>query len=165
MVKGISKQVIVVHSPEPKLFEQAIFILKEDAQGLADPAFYEDHPGEPFEARLTVKVTMPYVSAIEIQKQKADGSGYEPCLSGEELSLTKEQLRSYAFRAVVRTHDQATGENANYDVSEGQGLSAASEGLFDDVEWRVLGEDGEPVGPDVAFVTGVGVFVIAGDLQ
>lgn len=31
MVKGISRQVIVVHSPEPKLFEQAIFILKDDA--------------------------------------------------------------------------------------------------------------------------------------
>ena len=33
MVKGITKQVIVVHSPDPKLFEQAIFILKEDAVG------------------------------------------------------------------------------------------------------------------------------------
>ncbi len=33
MVKGISRQVIVVHAPEPKLFEQAIFILKEDAVG------------------------------------------------------------------------------------------------------------------------------------
>ena len=33
MVKGITKQVIVVHSPEPKLFEQAIFILREDAMG------------------------------------------------------------------------------------------------------------------------------------
>ena len=32
MVKGISRQVIVVHSPDPKLFEQAIFILKEDAK-------------------------------------------------------------------------------------------------------------------------------------
>ena len=31
MVKGISKQVIVVQSPDPKLFEQAIFILKEGA--------------------------------------------------------------------------------------------------------------------------------------
>lgn len=31
MVKGISRQVIVVHGPEPKLFEQAIFILKDDA--------------------------------------------------------------------------------------------------------------------------------------
>lgn len=31
MVKGISKQVIVVQSPDPQLFEQAIFILNEDA--------------------------------------------------------------------------------------------------------------------------------------
>lgn len=41
MVKGISKQVIVVHSPEQKLFEQAIFILKEDAlqhEGITDDA-------------------------------------------------------------------------------------------------------------------------------
>ncbi len=36
MVKGVSKQVIVVHSPDPKLFEQAIFILKEDASGITD---------------------------------------------------------------------------------------------------------------------------------
>ena len=33
MVKGVSRQVIVVQSPEPKLFEQAIFILKDDALG------------------------------------------------------------------------------------------------------------------------------------
>lgn len=33
MVKGTSRQVIVVQGPEPKLFEQAIFILKEDALG------------------------------------------------------------------------------------------------------------------------------------
>lgn len=38
MVKGISRQVIVVHSPDPKLFEQAIFILKDEAvaQGVTD---------------------------------------------------------------------------------------------------------------------------------
>ena len=33
MVKGISKQVIVVHSPDKELFEQAIFILKDEAVG------------------------------------------------------------------------------------------------------------------------------------
>ena len=33
MVKGISRQVIVVQSPEPKLFDQAIFILNENAVG------------------------------------------------------------------------------------------------------------------------------------
>ena len=35
MVKGVSRQVIVVHAPDPKLFEQAIFILKDDAVGQA----------------------------------------------------------------------------------------------------------------------------------
>ena len=33
MVKGISRQVIVVHAPDQKLFDQAIFILKDDAVG------------------------------------------------------------------------------------------------------------------------------------
>lgn len=37
MVKGVSRQVIVVHAPEPKLFEQAIFILKDDVgEGITD---------------------------------------------------------------------------------------------------------------------------------
>ena len=31
MVKGISRQVIVVKSPDPELFDQAIFILKDSA--------------------------------------------------------------------------------------------------------------------------------------
>lgn len=31
MVKGISRQVLVVKSPNPRLFEQAIFLLREDA--------------------------------------------------------------------------------------------------------------------------------------
>ena len=33
MVKGISRQVIVVQSPDPTLFDQAIFILKDGAVG------------------------------------------------------------------------------------------------------------------------------------
>ena len=33
MVKGVSRQVIVVKEPDPRFFEQAIFILKEDAFG------------------------------------------------------------------------------------------------------------------------------------
>ena len=31
MVKGISRQVIMVQNPDPELFEQAIFILKDEA--------------------------------------------------------------------------------------------------------------------------------------
>lgn len=37
MVKGISRQVIVVKSPEPKLFEQAIFFIRDDVgEGVTD---------------------------------------------------------------------------------------------------------------------------------
>lgn len=45
MVKGISRQVIVVQSPDPKLFEQAIFILKDDAvgqEGVTDEALLKE---------------------------------------------------------------------------------------------------------------------------
>lgn len=45
MVKGISRQVIVVHSPDPKLFEQAIFILKNEAigqEGVTDDALLKE---------------------------------------------------------------------------------------------------------------------------
>lgn len=45
MVKGISRQVIVVHSPDPRLFEQAIFILKDGAvgqEGVTDEALLKE---------------------------------------------------------------------------------------------------------------------------
>ena len=45
MVKGISRQVIVVHSPDQKLFEQAIFILKDGAvkeEGVTDDALLRE---------------------------------------------------------------------------------------------------------------------------
>ena len=44
MVKGISRQVIVVHSPDPQLFEQAIFILRDNAaqEGVSDEALLKE---------------------------------------------------------------------------------------------------------------------------
>lgn len=45
MVKGISRQVIVVQSPDQKLFEQAIFILKDSAvseEGITDDALLKE---------------------------------------------------------------------------------------------------------------------------
>ena len=44
MVKGISRQVIVVQSPDPKLFEQAIFILKDEAvrNGVTEEALLKE---------------------------------------------------------------------------------------------------------------------------
>ena len=45
MVKGNSRQVIVVNAPDQKLFEQAIFILKDDAVaagGIPDEALLRE---------------------------------------------------------------------------------------------------------------------------
>lgn len=45
MVKGISKQVIVVNSPDKKLFDQAIFFLSDDAMdsgGVSDAALLKE---------------------------------------------------------------------------------------------------------------------------
>ncbi len=42
MVKGISRQVIVVDAPEPQLFEQAIFIIKEGAPPVTDEALMKE---------------------------------------------------------------------------------------------------------------------------
>lgn len=42
MVKGISRQVIVVDGVNPKLFEQAIFILKDDASHVTDEALIKE---------------------------------------------------------------------------------------------------------------------------
>ena len=48
MVKGTSRQVIVVHAPEEKLFDQAIFILRENAigeGGISDEALLREARG------------------------------------------------------------------------------------------------------------------------
>lgn len=42
MVKGISRQVIVVQSPDQKMFEQAIFILKEGQQDVTDEVLLKE---------------------------------------------------------------------------------------------------------------------------
>lgn len=42
MVKGISRQVIVVQSPDPALFEQAIFILKDGQPKVTDEVLLKE---------------------------------------------------------------------------------------------------------------------------
>ena len=42
MVKGISRQVVVVHSPDQKLFEQAFFILKDGVAGVTEDALLRE---------------------------------------------------------------------------------------------------------------------------
>lgn len=38
MVKGVARRVVVVKSPDPKVFEQAIFLMREDADGAPEEA-------------------------------------------------------------------------------------------------------------------------------
>ena len=42
MVKGTSRQVIVVHAPEEKLFDQAIFLLREGTAEVSDEALLRE---------------------------------------------------------------------------------------------------------------------------
>lgn len=44
MVKGISRQVIVMQSPDPELFDQAIFILRDEAvtKGITEEALMKE---------------------------------------------------------------------------------------------------------------------------
>ena len=45
MVKGTSRQVIVVHATEEKLFDQAIFLLREGAGTVSDEALLREAKG------------------------------------------------------------------------------------------------------------------------
>ena len=45
MVKGTSRQVIVVHATEEKLFDQAIFLLREGAGPVSDEALLREARG------------------------------------------------------------------------------------------------------------------------
>ena len=84
MVKGISRQVIVVHSPDPKLFEQAIFILKEEAveKGITEEALLK-------EAQSLIRrdpdyffTMLPYALALGVEKPFAKsfrGKQFPPC--------------------------------------------------------------------------------------
>jgi len=42
VVKGVTRQVIVVRSPNPDLFEQAIFILCDGQQGVSDEVLLKE---------------------------------------------------------------------------------------------------------------------------
>lgn len=76
MVKGISRRVIVVDSPDPRIFEQAIFIIRNDAaagsggvtsQQLVDQAvriaknYARAHGGTATKAKLQLT---PWISAL-----------------------------------------------------------------------------------------------------
>jgi len=52
MVKGVTRQVVVVRGTDPKLFEQAIFILRQDAPAVTDEQLLK-------EAKLALRTQYP----------------------------------------------------------------------------------------------------------
>lgn len=42
MVKGVSRQVIVVHAQDTEMFDQAIFVLKDNAKPVTDDALLKE---------------------------------------------------------------------------------------------------------------------------
>ena len=74
MIKGVSRRVVVVKSPDPKIFEQAIFIIREDflersgasredvlcQAGAAAEAYLRDTLGK---RRLRLRLPAPLIAA------------------------------------------------------------------------------------------------------
>ena len=75
MVKGVSKQVIMVRSPDKKLFEQAIFILKEGARPVTDEMLLREAKGE-------------------------NGFGYDPIFYYPPMGMTTAEMPSEAKNQV-----------------------------------------------------------------
>ena len=59
MVKGITRQVIVVQSPDRNIFEQAIFIVKENAADVTDEMLLK-------EAKKAIRQPLPQEKASHI---------------------------------------------------------------------------------------------------
>ena len=76
MVKGISRQVILVHSPDTQLFEQAIFLVRDSVLsegGITEEALLR-------EARLACKHANPPVSWPQRLLWAAAGAALTCCL-------------------------------------------------------------------------------------
>ena len=64
MVKGISRRVIVVDSPDPQIFEQAIFILRTDGGGVsAQQALLID----PLAEKVRASVMHAFAEGLELK--------------------------------------------------------------------------------------------------
>ena len=73
MVKGVSRRIIVVDSPDPKIFERAIFIVREDFTGQQG------------------------ISEAELLRQARQAAG--GCLSTEERGRLWTRLRGVLYAA------------------------------------------------------------------
>ena len=78
MVKGITKQVVVLRAPEPGLFEQAIFIVRSSADGVTQEELLRQaraaagrcaasgHPASPRRRELFIRLTCLLAGALAV---------------------------------------------------------------------------------------------------
>ncbi|MBQ2680379.1 MAG: hypothetical protein IJF97_00430, partial [Eggerthellaceae bacterium] len=135
-----------------------------DYTNLIYGSFSEEHPGKSFTVMFSVEVLGPY---IDIELLQSDGT---TCAGLESLSLTDEQLKSYAFQANVRVYDQVKeGTIDEFRCTSTMGLKEASAAkygeLFDDLTWQVLDADRNVVDERVATISEMGVLEFKGDID
>lgn len=66
MVKGISRRVIVVDSPDPQIFEQAIFILRTDGGGVSSQQLVDQ----------AVRIAKSYARCQGLQRRRVRVPGW-----------------------------------------------------------------------------------------
>ncbi len=135
-----------------------------DYTNLIYGGFSDEYPGKSFTVMFSVEVLGPY---IDIELLQSDGT---TCAGLESLSLTTEQLKSYAFQANVRVYDQVKeGAIDEFRCTSTSGLKealAAKYGeLFDDLTWQVLDADRNPVDERIATISDMGVLEFKGDID
>lgn len=126
--------------------------------------FPDEYPGKSFTVMFSVEVLGPY---IDIELLQSDGT---TCAGLESLSLTTEQLKSYAFQANVRVYDQVKeGAIDEFRCTSTLGLKEASAAkygeLFDDLTWQVLDADRNHVDERIATISDMGVLEFKGDID
>ena len=117
--------------------------------------------GPLYTAQFRVTVKEPYINALEIHKQPVPTG--EKC--AEELKLSDDECKSYAFWARAYVHDEVNNRDWQYDSTPEHGLSEASGGMFADAQWSVLDSDGKEI-KDAAVASidpKTGQFTLAGD--
>ena len=135
-----------------------------DYTNLIYSGFSDEYPGKSFTVMFSVEVLGPY---IDIELLQSDGT---TCAGLESLSLSTEQLNSYAFQANVRVYDQVKeGAIDEFRCTSTSGLKEASAAkygeLFDDLTWQVLDADRNPVDERIATISDMGVLEFKGDID
>lgn len=77
MVKGISRRVIVVDSPDPRVFEQAIFILRGDGGGVSQQQLVDQ----------AVRIAKNYTHTHSVPRRRRAAPALWTLLGGAVIAL------------------------------------------------------------------------------